>query len=277
MATRASLIRRWVFGCLLVGTGIAVVWLASQAPAIDDLLPTGALRIGVDASFPPFAVFDDSSYRGIDIALGEALAQELGVAPQFVNLGHDGLYDALATGRVDVLLSALTERPELRGRVRYTHPYFNAGLVLVTPATDGPSPTMWQMAGHRIAFGFGSDAHFELNAWTRRIRSFTLLPYELPEYALDALRLGQADAALIDSAHLLAYQCRYPDWRVTQSEVTVLPYVIAVDGHNPYLHQRLDAALRQWLSTGRVDALIRAQFSSQCWTALLPRRYTAAS
>ena len=277
MAARASLNRRWGFGCLLVGFGILVLWLTSQTPDIDDLLPTGVLRIGVDASFPPFAVFEDGGYRGIDIALGEILAYELGVTPQFENLGHDGLYDALATGRVDVLISALTERPELRGRVRYSPPYFNAGLVLVTPETDGPASTMWQMAGQRIAFGFGSDAHFELDRWSRRISSFTPMPYELPEYALDALRLGHADAALIDSAHLLTYQCRHPDWWVTQSEVTVLPYVIAVDEDNPFLHQRIDNALRDWQSTGRLDALIRAQFSRPCWTALLPRGYTAAS
>jgi polar amino acid transport system substrate-binding protein len=264
MASRAPLIRHLLLACLALVLQLALIQLTRAPVEITQILPTGRLRIGVDASYPPFAAFRNGQYEGVDIALGTALAHALGVDVQFENISLDGLYDALLTQRVDLLISALVERPDLRSRVDYSLPYFNAGLILVQPASDRPALTLWEMAGQRIAFAFGSEAHFELNRWRRRIGPFTTQPYELPEYALDALRLGQADAALISHADLLEYLCHHPHWEITTTEVTVVPYVIAIARENRELLNRLNDVLREWLASGALADLVSAQFARSC-------------
>ena len=45
--------------------------------------------------------------EGFDIDLASAIATDLGLTAEFVYFGYDGLYDALQTEQVDVLISAL--------------------------------------------------------------------------------------------------------------------------------------------------------------------------
>lgn len=264
MASRPALIWRLLQVCLALILLLVLIQLTRFPVDTSQILATGWLRIGVDASYPPFAAFRDGQYEGVDIALGTALARALGVEVQFENISLDGLYDALFTRRVDVLISALVERSDLRSRVDYSLPYFNAGLILVQPTVDLSAQSLWGMAGQRIAFAFGSDAHFELNRWRRRIGPFSAQPYERPGHALDAVRLEQADAALISHADLLEYLCRYPNWEITTTEVTVVPYVIAAARENSELIERINDVLRKWLTSGALDSLIRAQFARSC-------------
>jgi ABC-type amino acid transport substrate-binding protein len=106
-----------------------VAWLWPAPP----LLPSGLLRVGVDPSYPPFASIDSAGQlQGLEIALAQALADELAVHVHYVVLGYDGLYDALATDRADVLVSALVVNPAFSAAVRYTTPYYDAGLRLVS-------------------------------------------------------------------------------------------------------------------------------------------------
>ena len=64
------------------------------------------MRIGVDASYPPFAVATADDLFGLDIDLGSALGERLGIPVRFVNMGFDGLYDSLRADQVDVVISA---------------------------------------------------------------------------------------------------------------------------------------------------------------------------
>src|SRR5262245_61249918 len=97
----------WVWS--LAGTTFALRWSSVERPGppVKELFPYGEMRIGVDASYPPFAVATATDLFGLDIDLGRALAERLDVPVRFVNMGFDGLYDSLKNDQVDVLLSAL--------------------------------------------------------------------------------------------------------------------------------------------------------------------------
>ena len=77
------------------------------------------MRVGIDPTYPPFALADDAGLRGIDVDFAQALAEELGLEAQFTYFGYDGLYDALTTGQVDVLISALVILPEKTKHIAY--------------------------------------------------------------------------------------------------------------------------------------------------------------
>ena len=198
----------------------------SSAPDSDKAFPAGEIVVGVDASFPPFALDDGTTVRGLDIDLATAIAAELGIAIRFENIGFYALYDALKSGRVDLLISALRVDRARMDDVRYTQSYFDNGLVIVTPA-DAPETDINSLANARIAFEYASSADAQVRAWGEEGRAIKRLPYELPEYALDALQLGQADAAIVDATTLRLYQ-RERTNSTSQSEyITSDPYAIA--------------------------------------------------
>jgi polar amino acid transport system substrate-binding protein len=239
--------------------GIAAFLIASIAFLIynltresEILYPTGELRIAVDASFPPFAVATEHDLFGIDIDIGRALGARLGVPVRFINMGYDGLYDSLRAEQADIILSALIINPIRRGEVRYTRPYFDAGLVLV-----GTLSSMEDAAGHSIAYEFGSVGDQEVRRWQRLVEQpLEAMPFELPEYALDAARLGIASGALIDAVSAGLYLHQHPDWQPDVAYATSSPYSIAVRLDRLGLFLEVDAALGTLLAEGTIDAIV---------------------
>ena len=79
-----------------------VVFFALQRDAPVDrpeAFPRGEIVIGIDASYPPFAIDEGGILTGLDIDVAEAIATEIGLPARFVNIGYYGLYDALISGR----------------------------------------------------------------------------------------------------------------------------------------------------------------------------------
>ncbi|MBZ0292582.1 MAG: ABC transporter substrate-binding protein [Anaerolineae bacterium] len=221
-------------------------------PPLTELLPHGELRIGVDASNPPFALATADDFSGFEIDIGRAIAEELQVPVRFVNMTFDGLYDSLRADQVDILIATLSVDPLRTGQVLYTRDYFNAGLMLVSTSAN-PIESMEAMPGHILAYEFGSTADTEIRHWLRRILPFTANAYERPQYALDAVRLGDADAALVEAPAAWLYFRQHREWPAHVEYVTYLPYVIATRIDRPQLWQVIDNTLQTMTENGTLN------------------------
>ena len=241
---------------LVLALFLAIV-LQSLTPDRERAFPTGAIRIGVDASYPPFALDDDGTLRGLDIDLAAAIGREIGLPMQLRNIGFYSLYDALISGEVDALVSALPIDAARTDDVRYSSAYFNNGLVLVS-AGDSPALDSENLAGVRIAVEYASSADSLLQAWSADGVAVRRMPYELPVYALDALRLDHADAALVDSLSYRLYQREYREWSSTSRFITLDPYAIAVRRDNHDAWRLIEAALERLRAKGELARLIAA-------------------
>ena len=261
---RRKLIRLTVAGVVLSVSGVLLLsfayrmyksYKASLPPDPDRAFPYEEIRIGVDASFPPFAVDNGQSMYGLDIDLGNAIGEELGFPVRFVNVGFDGLYDSVIADQVDIVISALRVDPSRMAEVRYTQHYFDNGLVLVTP--EGSPITMMEfMKGYRIAYEFGSVADAEVRYWDRRIGQMQHMPYELPTYALDAVRLEQADAALVDATSYRLYRRDHPDWKAQYRYITQEVYAIAVRIDRLDTWKMVNSALQTLKERGELAKII---------------------
>ncbi|HEX2622392.1 MAG TPA: transporter substrate-binding domain-containing protein, partial [Phototrophicaceae bacterium] len=92
--------------------------------------------------------------------------------------------------------------------------------------------------------------------WTRRVGDFQHLPYELPEYALDAVRFGQADAALVDAISGRLYLRNHPDWQADYSYVTHSLFAGAVRIDRVFVWRLVNDALQDMLDDGTLDKII---------------------
>jgi polar amino acid transport system substrate-binding protein len=199
-----SVFRRRSCLVLVVALGllIALLWLL-LAPRDDGTLAQiqrrGTLRVGLDASFPPFETIDQNGQIvGLDVDLARIIAADLGVETELVNIGFDGLYDALLARRVDMVISGLPYDPRWTQDVAYTRPYFNAGQVLVTGTDDPPIKAVKDLAGRTVAVEWGSQADMEGRRLVEEIEEITLLRRPTAAEALEAVLGGQADAAIVD-------------------------------------------------------------------------------
>ncbi len=245
----------WVWA--LVGALFALRWNSIERPnpPLRALFPYGEMRIGVDASYPPFAAAGNDGLYGLDIDLGTILAAQLGAPVRFVNMGYDGLYDSLKADQVDVLISALLIDYSRTDEVFYSIPYYNAGLTLVVPS-DSPIHGMSDLSGLSLAYEFGSDADLQARQWLRRITPFTLRPYELPTLALDAARIGDSSAALVDATSARLYLRQHQDWNTSLIPTSDALYALAVRTDHGLTLEALNRELEKLLGDGTVAALI---------------------
>lgn len=195
---------RWILlVALILLVGLAFWgWLSwpGDDGTLADIQRRGTLRVGLDASFPPFEMINDNDeIVGLDVDIARAIAADLAVEAEFVNIGFDGLYDALLARRVDMVLSGLPYDLRWTEDVAYTHNYFNAGQMLVTLADNNSINTVEDLAGHTLVVEWGSQADMEGRQLAREIDGITLLRQESAEAALEALFSGEADAAVVDA------------------------------------------------------------------------------
>lgn len=244
----------WVW--LLVIATFSLRWFSIERPGppVREIFPYGEMRVGVDASYAPFAVATTEGLYGLDIDLAQAIAARLGAPVRFVNMGFDGLYDSLKTDQVDVLISALVTDYSRTNEVLYTLPYYNAGLVLVSRANQ-PLTRYHDLRDQQLALEFGSEADQIARRWQRRT-PMTILPYELPSYALDSLRLQQAQAALVESTSARLYRREHPTWNVLFTPMTDSLYLLATRRDRGQTWEAINRALAELLDDGTIEALI---------------------
>jgi ABC-type amino acid transport substrate-binding protein len=202
--TRYVLRFRWdILVSLILLLGLIFWWqfsLRDDDGALAEIQRRGTLRVGLDASFPPFeAVNGDGQIVGLDVDIGRAIAADLGVEAEFVNIGFDGLYDALLARRVDIIISGLPYDPRRTQDVAYAHNYFNAGQMLVTRADEATINVVEDLARHTVAIEWGSQADMEGRRLEQKVEGLTLIRQASAAEALETLFSGQADAAIVDA------------------------------------------------------------------------------
>lgn len=241
-------------GLIVVGVLVRPWWSGEGDINVQDALPGGVLRVGIDSGYAPFVMDERGELQGIDIEIGRGLGELLAIEVDFVPIGYDGLYDALMTGRVDAIISALVVDERRANEVRYTIGYFDNGLVVVRDDDWTGHGVLWD--GQRIAFEYGSHADGEVRQVVRRAQDVHLLPYEKPQYALDAVRLGEADMAVVDATTLYLYLNDHRDWRIDMAFITHVDYAIAVRADRETTFHSLQWALIRLLEEGELDAIV---------------------
>ena len=252
---RARFLVATLICCGMVALATYLALRIEPPPDKHAAFPRGEIVVGIDASYPPFAIDDGQSLSGLDVELAEVIADRIDLPLRFTNISYHGLYDALISGQADLLISALRVDPARMDDVRYTRHYFDNGLLLVSPA-DAPLLEVESLSNRRVAFEIGSAAETELRKLESDDITLERLPYELPRYALDALRLGIADAALIDATTLRLYQREYPNWRVARTHITHDYFAIAVAKTRHDTWRLVDDALATLIESGQLATII---------------------
>ncbi|GAB4547086.1 MAG: transporter substrate-binding domain-containing protein [Anaerolineae bacterium] len=271
MISSRTLIRWAVGGAIVLLLGAVAVSLLVRGRGDDGTLErvqaTGELRVGLDASFPPFESLDGGgNVVGFDPDLAQAIATRLDVQPVFVNVGFDGLYDALWAGQVDVLISGLPYDPRRTQDVNYSQPYFNAGQVLVMVVGDPALMSSSGMeasellSGRVVAVEWGSLADMEARRLKQTAQAMQTLPQPTAQDALHALVAGQADAAIADAVSVYQFIGQGESELQIVATLTDEPYVIATRIKSRRLAETIDQALTELQKSGKLDELLERWF-----------------
>lgn len=217
---------------------------------------SGVLRVGLDPTFPPFELDDGLGLHGLDVDLARAMGADLGLEIAFVYFGYDGLYDALATDQVDVLLSALVVDPTRTRDFVYSEPYFNAGQILMVREEETAVSHLSDLRHRTLAVELGAQGHVEATQWSQRVAGLEVRPYNSGEEALTAVLQSETDAALIDSITGRLFMREHPGLQRLPDPVTVEPYAIVTRVVNGRLLRELNNSLARLQNNGQLETII---------------------
>ena len=245
-----------------------VVWYASKRRGAQDetwarIQRDGVMRVGMDASYPPFEDYDEEGgqFVGFDVDLALEIGRRLNVEVAFINISFDGLLDAMYSGKVDAIVSALPYDPMLTKDVAYSHSYFNAGLVLLVPLGEERTRGVDDLSGRTVAVEMGSASHEE----ARRLRDYERLDISLqtaraPEEVTSKLIEGRVDAAIYDGISARQLTAEGDPVQVAGDLLTDEPYVIATRLDSPELLRRINATLILLREEGYMEELGKVWF-----------------
>lgn len=244
----------WVTAVLIL-----TLFLHSGCQTADDswerVQAAGVLHVGLDPTYPPFEVDDGSGVYGLDVDLAKAIATDFGLEVQFVYFGYDGLYDALATEQVDVLISALVIIPERTRDFSYSEPYFDAGEILIVPTDNKTIETMADLGGRTLAVELGSLGHVEATEWAKRVADLEIRPFPTADEALTAVQQGEAGAALTDAISGRLFLRENDGLKRLPESVTVEPFALVVRSPDEQLLTVLNQSLETLQSSGQMEQI----------------------
>jgi ABC-type amino acid transport substrate-binding protein len=222
--------------------------------AWEQVRKSGALRVGMDAGVPPFAMPGDGDLQGFDPDLARDLATRLDLTVTIINTPSDALYDALLTGKVDALIAALPVTPEFRRDVHYSAPYIEMGeRAIVRAGSDIRTPA--DLARRRVGVELGSDGDLAARTLERHVPIDLHSTYDSGDAALAALKNGEVDAVVLDAIAARHAIATDPVFTMLPEPVLSNGYVIATKQDARILSTNLDQALEAARSAGILTQL----------------------
>src|SRR5688572_11659829 len=152
------------------------------------------LRLGIDASWPPFEFRDEQGrYSGLSASYVELIEERLKIRVLPVEpLSWSEVLAGAKSGELD-LLPGIMSTPERQRDLVFTRPYLDFPIVILAHSS-GPQPRrLDQLYGLKIAVVQDYAPHELLRS---RHPDLNLLPLPSVTAALQALATGQADAMI---------------------------------------------------------------------------------
>ncbi|MBM6867794.1 ABC transporter substrate-binding protein [Collinsella tanakaei] len=237
----------------------------SAEPSSDGeltLLEDGKLTFATSPDYPPFENLEDGEYVGLDMDLGRAIAEYLGLECVYTNIDFDGIIPAIvAGGQADAGLSGISITPEREDQIDFSDPYYvdNQAVAVMstnTEITEDNAAEILNTPEVTIAVQSGSTgADFAAENFPNAEQ----LPFPLFTDAFAAVSAGQADAVCGNSAVVQQMlNGAYTDQHVVMTSATGEEYAIAVSKDNPELLDKINEAIAALTEDGTIDELIAA-------------------
>src|SRR5688500_16478107 len=176
-----------------------VLWLAAIPVLAQD---ERELRWAGDAEGgAPFVEADPrdpSRLVGFDVEIAQLLADGLGRAPRFVQVGFTSLDAAAARGDFDIGLSGIEDSPARRSRLAVTIPYYEFREILTVREADAARfRTLRDLRGRRVAT-LGATLAYDLLVAAQAEHGVIPVTYEDDVHPYTDLAINRVDAVLLD-------------------------------------------------------------------------------
>ena len=259
--TTVSLDRILHAGCAaLITLALAACGKQESAPTAAGAASAAAARVyvvGTDAAYAPFESQNEKGeIVGFSIDIVNAIAQKAGIAVKFVNTPWEGIFNALAQGDRDLLISSITITDERKQTMDFSDPYFDAHQLIAVKA-DSKIARFEDLKSLKVGVQTGTTGDDAISKLQGK-NSTDVKRFESTPLALKELETGGIDAVVADNGVVVNYVKNNAGNRFkTVNDPAFAPehYGIAVRKGNAELLAKLNAGLAAIRADGSYDRI----------------------
>lgn len=235
----------------------------TDAAATDstDTADGGVLRMGTNATFPPYEFTDENGeVAGIDAEIAAAVAEKLGMELDITDMAFESLIPALQAGTIDIVLAGMTVDPERADQVNFTDSYATGVQVVIVPENSDIAPVEQEdgslavdLTGKTIGVQTGTtgDLYCTDDYGQENVKQFDNGPL-----AVAALVNGQIDCVVIDQEPAKNYVAANEGLKILDTAYANEDYAAAISKDNTELLEQVNAAMQELKDDGTLQSII---------------------
>jgi ABC-type amino acid transport/signal transduction systems, periplasmic component/domain len=255
-----------MFRLLLSATALAVTLTTAQAQTLPERIKTaGKIVVAQTPNYPPLEYKnpETNELTGFDIDLGNALGKELGVKIEWQEVSFEQMASALATNRVDIIMSGMSDTPERQEMMDFVDYLTSGAQFFIQIKRAGEFKELTDFCGKAVGASRRTSFPAEVAVWSEENcvkagkPAITFTGTEGSADARTQLRQSRLDAAVQGSETLPYIMSLEPDtYKVIGEPITAQYQGIAFTKRDSQLRDAFAAALKKLIENGTYTKII---------------------
>lgn len=180
---------------------------ATAANKLETIQSNGKLVIALEGAWQPWSFHDESdTLVGYDVEVSRAIAEKLGVEPEYVESDWDSLFAGLDAGRYDLVCNGVEVTEERAKTYDFTTPYGYIHTALAVRKDNEDIKSFEDLAGKTTANSLASTYMELAESYGATVQGIDTL-----EETIQLLTAGRIDATLNADVSFYDYLNVHPD------------------------------------------------------------------
>lgn len=238
--------------------------LFSALPA--EYQESGEIVVGSDIAYAPMEYYDTdgTTVLGLDKDISDALSEQLGADFEWQNATFDGLITQLKSGRIDVVMSGMSDTAERQQEVDFVDYYRAGAMLLVRKGNPEGLQSIADLCGRTVAVQRGTTQEGYAQEQSKQCEAdgeepIELLSFDRETEAMLQVKSGRAAAGMQDYP-VASYNARTSgggnDFEVVGEQIEAGPLGIAVGKDDTGLRDAIQQALQAIIDDGTYQELL---------------------
>ena len=248
-------------GCSSKDTAASTASAASSATLnkLDSIQKSGKLVVALEGAWQPWSYHDSSdTLVGYDVEVSRAIAEKLGVEPEYVESDWDSLFAGLDAGRYDMVCNGVEVTEERAKTYAFTTPYGYIHTALAVRKDNTDITSFEDLKGKTTANSLASTYMELAESYGATVQGIDTL-----EETIQLLTAGRIDATLNADVSFYDYLNVHPDAdfklvaQTAEASHVAIPVLKSED--TAYL-DALNTAIEELRADGTLKALSEKYF-----------------
>ncbi|MBB5391656.1 transporter substrate-binding domain-containing protein [Herbaspirillum chlorophenolicum] len=234
--------------------GIACFAQVAHADALADIKARKKVLVAIDLGAPPFGMTSAKlEPQGSDVETARALAKDLGVELEIVQVTGPNRIPFLMTGKADMVIASFSITPERQKVVSFSQPYGASQFVVAAPKGENIKG-LNDLVGKRVAVVRGNMQDSLLTPIAPK--GATIVRFDDDATVTAAIVSGQVDAFCTPNSLASAVSKQNPSKNIeTKFVIKDIPYAIGIRKNEPALEKWLNDWIGANLKNGKLAGI----------------------